>query len=1122
MDPWALLVLLGAALPSCHGSMVDVDTALVFHGDPKGAFGHTVAQFGTSDDGWVLVGAPLEHGATGSIHRCRYRTGTCQEVPIRGPPDATNASLGLALSAGDKGALACGPTLPHTCGENVHLNGFCALLDTNLQQLKLFPMTQPECPKRATDVVLLIDGSGSIKPEEFQTMKVFIEEVMRRFKGTDTQFALSQFSHIVVHHFDFKTFRRVPDPIALVGQVRQLKKSTHTATAIWTALTELFTVGSGAREDATKVLIVVTDGRKFDDRMEYRDVIPLAERMGVTRYAIGVGSAFHVPAAVAELQTIASHPTEDHVFRVDNFDALRGIQNQLQEKIFAIEGTASTHSSSFQLEMAQEGFSALLTPEGPILGAVGAFSWAGGAFLYGDNGATTFLNASGGTSDSYLGYAMEPLSLPRGRALALGAPRSHHVGRVLLLQPHSGEVLAQAMGTQVGSYFGASLCSLDPDGDGTDNVVLVGAPMFYGANSGGRVVICSLRTKGGQLQCPGTLRGRPGHPLGRFGSSVAPLGDVDGDGWPEVAIGAPMEDAERGVIYVFRGHRHGVSVEYSQRISGSSFSSSPHHFGQALSGGRDLSGDNLPDVAIGAHGQVLLLRSRPLLKVQVLVAFEPQQVPVSALGCQEVEKLHREVAKAKICFRSSKRTPDSYGSQVATRLQYRVALDPGRTVVRAVFVGGGDVLNGSIQLRLGQQCRTYPMALVGCPRDTVTPLVLRLVYEAIGEPLEVAGGLRPGLSEDTEMVAEGKLPFNLNCGPDNICMDDLHLSINISGVETVVLGVTDGVDVAVTLRNRGESSPGTMVELQHHPALSYRKVLVLQASRSSMSLQCHSEPASGLLRSTFCMVNPPILPHGAEVVFVVTLDVPLDAELGPVLEVVAKASSDSSAPGPPKERIHVPVKIGVFLSISSSSSNPSAGPLIHHYEVKLWGQRGLPINITFRVPTALRETPLWGSLELTPNQDPRRCRAVAERPPTDPDGARRLPQRPLVNCAVASCREFLCPMGPMEPPQVLRFGIGGELSVGWMKELGLPKALLQSGVRLSFDVGRYQNMGGQQELQLQTEVEHSEPPNLLPHIVGGSLGGLLLLALLSMGLYKIGFFRRRYKELMETPVGDPQ
>ncbi|XP_030330580.1 integrin alpha-D-like [Strigops habroptila] len=86
----------------------------------------------------------------------------------------------------------------------------------------------------------------------------------------------------------------------------------------------------------------------------------------------------------------------------------------------------------------------------------------------------------------------------------------------------------------------------------------------------------------------------------------------------------------------------------------------------------------------------------------------------------------------------------------------------------------------------------------------------------------------------------------------------------------------------------------------------------------------------------------------------------------------------------------------------------------------------------------------------------------------------------------------------------------------------LHKALLQSWARVSFDVGRYHNMGGRLELQLQTELEHTEPPNLLPHILGGSLGGLVLLALLAMGLYKVGFFRRRYKELMDTPTGDPQ
>ena len=50
----------------------------------------------------------------------------------------------------------------------------------------------------------------------------------------------------------------------------------------------MFIPGKGAREDANKILIVITDGRKYDDMLEYSQVIPLADKLEVTRYAIGV------------------------------------------------------------------------------------------------------------------------------------------------------------------------------------------------------------------------------------------------------------------------------------------------------------------------------------------------------------------------------------------------------------------------------------------------------------------------------------------------------------------------------------------------------------------------------------------------------------------------------------------------------------------------------------------------------------------------------------------------------------------------------------------------------------------------------------------------------------------
>ncbi|KAG6920725.1 integrin, alpha D, partial [Chelydra serpentina] len=166
--------------------------------------------------------------------------------------------------------------------------GYCFLLDQSLRQLQRIPDTLAECHKHVTDIALLIDGSGSINPEDFTKMKTFLSEIMKRFHNTDTQFALMQYSHGFREHFDFSQYRRSRDPDHLLRSVVQLTGWTYTATAIRKVVQELFTSWKGARDEATKVLIVITDGEKSGDPLSYSDAIPEAERAGIIRYAIGV------------------------------------------------------------------------------------------------------------------------------------------------------------------------------------------------------------------------------------------------------------------------------------------------------------------------------------------------------------------------------------------------------------------------------------------------------------------------------------------------------------------------------------------------------------------------------------------------------------------------------------------------------------------------------------------------------------------------------------------------------------------------------------------------------------------------------------------------------------------
>ncbi len=87
-----------------------------------------------------------------------------------------------------------------------------------------------------------------------------------------------------------------------------------------------------------------------------------------------------------------------------------------------------------------------------------------------------------------------------------------------------------------------------------------------------------------------------------LGFSVGGAGDVNGDGYADMLIGAPGVDTggtKKGQAYLYMGRRGGLSPSPAFTVTGQADSD---HLGIAVAGAGDVNGDGYDDVLIGAAG----------------------------------------------------------------------------------------------------------------------------------------------------------------------------------------------------------------------------------------------------------------------------------------------------------------------------------------------------------------------------------------------------------------------------------------------------------------------------------------------------------------------------------------
>ena len=139
----------------------------------------------------------------------------------------------------------------------------------------------------------------------------------------------------------------------------------------------------------------------------------------------------------------------------------------------------------------------------------------------------------------------------------------------------------------------------DVNGDGYADL-LVGAPSAYsGTDYGEGWAYCYLGSASGIETTAAWIR-EGGQAGAYFASSVATAGDVNGDGYADVIIGAKNwtnGDAEEGKAFVFLGSETGLDTETVWGREGNQVEA---HFGSSVATAGDVNGDGLSDLIVGA------------------------------------------------------------------------------------------------------------------------------------------------------------------------------------------------------------------------------------------------------------------------------------------------------------------------------------------------------------------------------------------------------------------------------------------------------------------------------------------------------------------------------------------
>ncbi|XP_064195334.1 integrin alpha-8 [Anguilla rostrata] len=533
----------------------------------------------------------------------------------------------------------------------------------------------------------------------------------------------------------------------------------------------------------------------------------------------------------------------------------------------------------------QAGFSVDFTKEGTlVVGGPGSFYWQGQvitagiaeiingyslkAILRKVSGEKQTGAAPDSYDDSYLGYsvAVGEFTGDSEQELIAGVPRgAQNFGYVAVINSTNLTFIQNFTGEQMASYFGYTVAVSDLNGDGQDDV-LVGAPLYMDREfeskpkEVGRVYVYlqeDILTFSDPIVLSGT------DVFGRFGSAVASLGDLNQDGFHDVAVGAPFAGEDRrGRVFIYNGQSGGLRLQASQVLEGVWASQAmPAGFGFTLRGDSDLDKNEYPDLIVGAFGvgKAVVYRARPVVTVEAHLRLTPRILNPENKSCL-LPGLDTMVTclTAEVCAKAS-----GVGVPDAVVLNSELQLDwlkQKGAIKRVLFLDTHQHQHHwalVIDKRKSQTCRSFTVYLREESefRDKLTPISMAFNY-SLDETSPLPGlTLRPILDHYAKSFIHEQAFILLDCGEDNMCIPDLRLSATMDR-EELVIGDDNPVTLTINAANLGEGAYEAELHVLIPPEADY--IGVERRREAAQRLNCEYQMENDT-RMVVCDLGNPMV-----------------------------------------------------------------------------------------------------------------------------------------------------------------------------------------------------------------------------------------------------------------------